>query len=170
MDAIEDASGSIQETISQVGVSFATTIDGWPIIGPGGKIYVHMAPNGELLGYELYRRLPRCMGITVPISDIMSSKEALALVFKREGLESNDYNLVRAEFGYYYDAKHSVREILAPAYAFYLQSKKPNSPTILAFSQSALKGEYAKIIETDQARENTRKSKQIEGIIEADNK
>ncbi|MBQ9816119.1 MAG: hypothetical protein IJM59_01450 [Proteobacteria bacterium] len=156
-----DKPEEITETIYEIGVSFASTLDGWPVIGPGGKIYVHLSPDGKILATKLYRKSPNKLITKLHASDIKTADEALKELVDNREYDLEDYQITRAEFGYFYWGKNSVQNILSPHYVFFLAPADSRYTTEVVEIVSAVKGKYAKMIQSDYELEVNRKKKQI---------
>ncbi|MGI5830483.1 MAG: hypothetical protein ACOX8U_09995 [Bradymonadia bacterium] len=146
------------ERISQIAVSFASIVDGWPIMG-SAKTAVHFSPNKDMkiIGYTQNRRVPAKLAFRLSQDDLLQPKEALALVYHHEKLDPNSVELLRSEFGYLDAGKHSARELLSPYYSYVFKSK--HGSKLLHRSISAVKNDrFAQIIAKDEARDITRKS------------
>jgi hypothetical protein len=105
----------------QVAVAFNTTVDDLPVIGPGGKVAVHMRPDGEVISHESSARAVSARLAVVRGADLLSPEAAEQIVERRlsdRGVDLSRYILVRSEFGYFRLGRSSVQSILAPHYAF----------------------------------------------------
>ena len=61
---------NITETVFEVAVGFASELDGWPVIGPGGKAYIHLMPDGTPVAKKIYRKIPGAAVVTLSENDI----------------------------------------------------------------------------------------------------
>jgi hypothetical protein len=129
---------------SQVAVSFNTSVDDLPVIGPGSKVAVHMAPSGEVIAHESTVRAIKERAATISGAELLSPDEAKAQVEARlvaRGVKLSDYAVTREEFGYLRRGRNSVQSILAPHYAYFYE---PISSAVLG----------KKIVETVPAVKN----------------
>jgi hypothetical protein len=108
-------------TVYQVGVAFNQAIDDLPIVGPGSKFVVHMAPNGDVVAHEQnLRAVARKLG-EVGAADLVSPESARREVerrFTERGVDLSGYVAARSELGYLRLGRDSVQSVLAPAYSF----------------------------------------------------
>lgn len=106
----------------EVAVYYNDTIEGLPVIGPGGKISVHMTMEGEVVSHESTLRPRRRVVGVASGAGVLSPDEAQAEVEARltsRGVDLGRYSLTRREFGYLRDGRSSARNLTAPAY-FYM--------------------------------------------------
>ena len=151
---------NITETIYDIGVAYASTLDGWPVIGPGGKSYIHIMPDGDVIAHKTYRKYPQKRLARLTENDIKSPDEALAEL--KDKVDFNRTTIVRREFGYYYKDNNSIQNILSPYYVFFFAPTDSRFDTVNDFFVSAVKGEMADMIDKDNALD--RKTAKIEHI------
>ena len=151
-----DDTENVTEGVSQVAVSFGTTLDGWPVLGPS-KTAVHMAVDGRVVGYTKMSRLPVKKAFRLSAADMFSPEEALKLAADERGLKPDEALPSRAEFGYVDFGKHSIRELIYPCYVFVFPS--PVGSKKLVSVISAVKNpEMISRIERGNIKELQRKS------------
>jgi hypothetical protein len=108
-------------TVYQVAVAFHETLDGLPVIGPGGKVAVHMTPAGEVISHESTARAPARRVAEVSGEKLLAPEEARKQVEARlatQGVRMADYRLSRAELGYLRLGRNSTQSLLVPHYAY----------------------------------------------------
>ena len=155
MIGVDDA-GNVSEGVSQVAVSFGTTLDGWPILGDS-KTAVHLAVDGTVIGYTKTAMLPVKAAFRVSAKDLYTPEEALALAADERGLDVQTAVPSRSEFGYMDFGKHSVRELIYPCYVFVFPSLEGamDSVSVIPAVKNA---EFAARIENGNIKELQRKS------------
>lgn len=154
----------ITESVYEVAIGFSSELDGWPVIGPGGKAYVHMTPEGNVTTQKIYRKIPQNVIAKLTEKDIKTPDEALQEVVKKENIKLDDHHMVRHEFGYFYWGKNSIQNIIAPHYVFFFEPANGHYKTRTYYIVSAVKGEYAKLVNDDYQLEVMRKMNQIKNI------
>lgn len=161
---------NVTETVYEVAVGFASELDGWPVIGPGGKAYIHLLPDGTCAAQKIYRKLPGNVVATLTENDIKTPEEALNEIIQKENIDMNDFRIVRQEFGYLFLGKNSIQNIIAPHYAFFFAPTSNRVDTQNYFIVSAVKGEAAQIVDNDYQLELDRKANKIKDIAPAQEK
>ncbi|MBQ8037930.1 MAG: hypothetical protein IJ268_13145 [Proteobacteria bacterium] len=151
-----DDGESVSEGVSQVAVSFGTTLDGWPVLGPS-KNAVHLAVDGTVIGYTKTARLPVKRAFRLSPDDIYTPDEALRLAADERGLKLNEAVISRSEFGYVDFGKHSVRELLYPCYVFVFPSPV-GSKDLVSVIPAVKNPDWAARIDAGNAKELQRKS------------
>lgn len=117
--------------VYQVAVAFHEVVEGLPVIGPGGKVAVHLTPEGEVISYESTVRAVGARLATLSEGALVAPEEARKQVEARlvaRGVRLEDYRLARAELGYLRQGRNSVQSVLAPHYAYVYE---PLSPEVL---------------------------------------
>jgi hypothetical protein len=117
--------------VYQVAVAFHELLGDLPVIGPGGKVAVHLTPEGEVISHESTVRVANQRLAGVSGVELLPPDEARRRVEARltaEGVRLADYTLKRAEFGYFRLGRNSVQTVLAPHYAYIYE---PRSPEVL---------------------------------------
>lgn len=161
---------NVTETVYEVAVGFASELDGWPVIGPGGKAYIHLLPDGTCAAQKIYRKLPGNVVATLTENDLKTPEEALNEIIQKENIDMNDYRIVRQEFGYLFLGKNSIQNIIAPHYAFFFAPTNSRFDTQIYHIVSAVKGEAAQIVDNDYQLELDRKANKIKDIAPAQEK
>jgi hypothetical protein len=121
VDSANQVIGEPEDHIDQVAVAFAQEIDGLPVIGPGGKIAVHLTPSGDVVSYEASIRYTVRATRTLVDTDLLSADRAEADVRRRlidRGIDLTQFTLTRTEFGYLRLGRSSIQTVLVPHYAF----------------------------------------------------
>ncbi len=111
-------------TVYQVAVAFNTSINGVPIIGPGGKVAVHLTLDGRVIAHEATVRNVKASIRTHDHTTMVTPSLAEATAISRltlRGVDLSRYKIVRREFGYFRRGRHSPQVTLAPHYAFFLE-------------------------------------------------
>ena len=166
------------DKVEHVGVGFASTLDGWPVIGFGGKIGVYMMPDGSSVSETIYRIEPVIDQIkdvadiessVITEKDLKSPQEALEELSQTENIDLSDYSILRKEFGYMTFGKTNVQNVLAPYYVFFLQSMNKSSNllsdgSVEIFEVLAIKGDKASVALEDAMRENKRMNDELNNI------
>ena len=168
--ASSDNLQAVTESVFEVAVGFTSELDGWPVIGPGGKGYIHMLPDGTPTAQKVYRKIPTDVVSTLTEKDIKTPDEALAEAVKNENIQIAHLKMVRKEFGYFYWGKNSIQNIIAPYYVFFFQPADGEFDTTTYYIVSAVKGDAAKIVEQDYALEQARKAEQLKNVKPAQEK
>jgi hypothetical protein len=168
--ASNDNPQAVTESVFEVAVGFTSELDGWPVIGPGGKAYIHMLPDGTPTAQKVYRKIPTDVVATLDEKDIKTPDEALAEAIKRDHIQLDRLKMVRKAFGYFYWGKNSIQNIIAPYYVFFFQPADGEFDTTNYYIVSAVKGDAAKIVEQDYALEQARKAEQLKNVKPAQEK
>ncbi len=151
----------IHESIYDIGIAFASIIDDWPVIGPGGKVYIHLSPDGSLLATKTFRKVPGEILGTLTENDIKTADEALQELVTNKLYNLDEYQITRAEFGYFYWGKNSIQNILSPYYVFFFAPADSQYTTEVVEIVSAVKGKFAQMIDEDYQLEVERKQSQL---------
>lgn len=145
----------------QVAVAFNTTVDDLPIIGSGGKVAVHMSPDGEVISHESSVRAVSSLRAVVRGADLLPPDAAQRLIEKRiaeRGVDLSDYTLTRSEFGYYRLGRSSVQTIDAPHYAFvYMPKEGTVGKKLLETVPAVVAEDVLALVNADRAAETARK-------------
>ena len=126
MDAIseEQEKGGTSDTVvtvSQIGVSYNSALDGIAVIGPGGKAVVHMDPEGEVVGHEILLRATAEPLAEISGDELVAPQTALQATRKKiagRDIKLDNYKLARSEFGYLRHGRNNLQSLVAPHYAF----------------------------------------------------
>jgi hypothetical protein len=178
MDAISEEleKGGTSETIatvSQIGVSYNSALDGIAVIGPGGKAVVHMDPEGEVVGHEILLR-----AIAEPVADItgnqlVAPQAALQATRKNiagRGIKLDDYRLARSEFGYLRYGRNNLQGLVAPHFAFMFEPANDGiiGRKIVEILPAIAEPELASLIAKDAERDQVRKQAILDRAGEPD--
>ncbi|MBQ9817987.1 MAG: hypothetical protein IJM59_11075 [Proteobacteria bacterium] len=161
-----DGSGRVKESVYEVGVSFAATLDGWPVIGPGGKAYVYMNPDGSLVSKSIYRKSPSKSLARLTQNDIKTPEEALEELKSVKDDDLTGYIVTRREFGYFAWGKNSIQNVIAPYYVFFFSPTDSDVDTVVYRIVTAVKGKYAELVQKDYELEVQRKKERMENDTE----
>lgn len=153
-----------KETVAQIGVAFASKLDGWPVIGPGGKIYIHMLPNGEIVSHSQYYKIPETAVARLTENDLKTPEEALKELSVMRDIPLDKIQIIRSEFGYYYRGKDSVQNIIAPYYAFFYKDIDAAEGMVPYILIPAVKGQYESLVTEDANMEIQRKQNQLKNL------
>jgi hypothetical protein len=125
---MNDATGPKGEragaSVYQVAVAFHEVLGELPVIGAGGKVAVHLSPQGEVLSHEATVRDTAQRLTEVSGSGLLAPDEAQRRVEQKlsaEGVKLADYRLTRAELGYLRLGRNSVQSVLVPHYAYFYE-------------------------------------------------
>jgi len=150
-------------TTYQGAVAFNTAIEGIPVIGSGGKIAIHMAPNGDIVSHEATVVAPGHVLAIARGEDILPPTEARQRVearLKGRGVDLSRHELARSEFGYLRRGRNNIQRILAPHYAFFFnplaeaRASRVRVETILATNAP----EIVKAVDDDYQADVARKA------------
>jgi hypothetical protein len=123
--AHSDGHGSQVDGVYQLAVAFNSTVDGLPVIGPGGKVAVDMTTSGAVIRHEGSLRHPKALLQTVRGQrDLVTPEAAEAAVNARldaRGIDRTQFKVTRREFGYFMHGRKSVQTVLVPHYAFFFE-------------------------------------------------
>jgi hypothetical protein len=120
-----DGSVPVTTTVYQVAIAFNASVDGLPVIGPGGKISVQLAPDGTPVQHESTIRGISGVLAAVPAASIIAPEAARADLEKTlsmRGVLLDQYKPSRSEFGYFRRGAGSVQNVIGPYYAFFYDS------------------------------------------------
>jgi hypothetical protein len=160
------------EAAYQVAVAFNTTVDDLPIIGAGGKVAVHMSPDGEVISHESSVRAVSSLRAVVRGADLLPPDAARGLVEKRvaeRGVNLANYTLARSEFGYYRLGRSSVQTIVAPHYAFvYMPKEGTIGKKLLETIPAVVAEDVLEMVNDDRAAEAARKDMLKAGATKED--
>lgn len=156
----------------QVAVAFNTTVDDLPIIGSGGKVAVHMSPDGEVISHESSVRAVSSLRAVVRGADLLPPDAAQRLVEERiaeRGVDLSSYTLTRSEFGYYRLGRSSVQTIDAPHYAFVYAPKEGTvGKKLLETIPAVVAEDVLALVNADRAAETARKDSLKAGAAKED--
>jgi len=146
----------------QIVVVFNERIGGVPIIGPGGKLVVHLKHDGEVLAHR---------STVVPIKnsikalteeDFLTPDEAKARAtdrLGRSGLTLDDVTVERSELGYLRYNRNARQKYLAPHYAFFFKPQPDKGTKTLVEIVPAVKTpDLLALIESDRKADEERKA------------
>jgi hypothetical protein len=109
--------GKIQEDIANYIVMFDRVIDNIPIIGPGGKIRVYLARNGEVIGHsKLWRQLEKGNN---NLKKVISPREAKTIISGKilsENSPDVSPELKSMKFGYFEAGRNKKQDFSSPMY------------------------------------------------------
>ena len=113
-------------TVYQVAVAFNEVIDGVPVIGAGGKVSVHLTPEGEVISHESTVRPVAQRFATLAGGELLEPEVARKAVEERlvqRGVPLEQYVLTRSELGYLRLGRHGAQSVLVPHYAFFFEPR-----------------------------------------------
>jgi hypothetical protein len=114
VDARGQPTGEIKERVANHIVIFERVIGQIPVVGPGEKIRVYFASNGEAIGHsKIWRRLGKAAPgrPVLPAETIRASFAAAHEKYPGPGIEVD-----RIYFGYYAAGRYTRQETLSPVY------------------------------------------------------
>lgn len=160
-EAPEAQSGATVSTY-QVAVALGTTIDDLPVIGAGGKVAVHFAPSGNVIGYEAGLRPLAKLVDTVPGNELVPPDAAQRAVEKElsaRGVDMARYRLTRAEFGYARLGRDSAQSVVAPQYGYVFEPLEGDgSKKLVELVPAFTSANALALLDRDTALENKRKA------------
>lgn len=164
MNASTDDGTTVVESTYQIAVAFNSSVAGLPVIGPGGKVAVHLSTSGEVLSHESTLRAGSQIA-TLTGSDLVSPADALKDAQNRlvaRGISLQEFGLERSEFGYLRRGRNSAQDYLGPHYAFFFA---PNTGVvgkrIVETVPAVSRQDILELINQDEALENERKASQM---------
>ncbi len=161
--AAQDAPAPLDGEVYQVAIAFNQSYGDLPVIGAGGKIAVHLSPDGDLLAYENTLRASTKVLAEVRRDHLISPREAESQVrerLERAGIDLSNYDLSRQELGYERLGRNGVQSLVAPAHAFFFTPKDGVSSKILIELEPAvIAGPMREAMDADRAREIERKAR-----------
>lgn len=171
---VDDGSvGEPQITVSQVSVAFNAVVDGFPVIGPGSKVGIHMTPAGDVVGHEttvraLGRRITTLSGDG--LVDPGRAQELVEAGLKGRGLDLASYRLARAELGYFRRGRNSVQSVLAPYYAFFYEpnGKEQYARRLVEIAPAVADPKVLALLQEDERLEAARKTRLMRNVGEPD--
>jgi hypothetical protein len=162
-------------TTYQIAVAFHETLAGLPVIGSGGKVAVHLTPEGEIISHESTVRATARPVADVSAEGLLPPDEARRQVEARlaaQGVNLADYTLSRAEFGYFRLGRNSVQSLLAPHYAYVYEpaSREVVGKKRVEFIPAITDPELLARVRRDEAAEAARKAERLARAPAADSK
>jgi hypothetical protein len=134
-DAHSSGKGTQVDGVYQLAVAFNSTIDGLPIIGPGGKVAVDMTTDGTVVRHESLLRHPGpLVHVISGAGDLVTPQAAEAAVEARldaRGIDRTKFQISRREFGYFMYGRKSIQTVLVPYYGFFFEPVPGTSSKIL---------------------------------------
>lgn len=172
--ASSSAPDGVGELEYQFAVAFNHSVDCWPVIGPGGKLAVHMLSNGSIVGHEASLRGISSVARSIPGTTLVSPATALDNVKAQllaEGVDWYKLEVARAEFGYFRLGRSSSQASMAPYYSFHLRPLTDAQGTVTGQVRRVLATTDAtavSIMNSDAAAESSRKAA-IASLVTAPN-
>ena len=160
--------GARTNSVYQVAAVFNEMIGNVPVIGPGGKLVVHMNPTGKVVGHEATTRQTSKLVRALGADDLLTPDEALVKAeegLKKRGLTLKDVTVKRSEFGYFRHNRNSLQKYLAPHYAFFFNViADPDSKVPVEIVQAVKTKDLAALIEADEALDVARKATRLSNV------
>lgn len=160
LNAIDSDTTPVEEEIYQIAVAFGSDIDGVPVIGPGGKVSVHLANGMQPVSYEstvmpvVQTRARLSAGSLLSPAD--AETEAWAKLIA-DGLGRTTHQLSSRQLGYLRRGRNSVQTLVAPTYAFFFEplteGAKRRIEVVSAVTDPTLRAQ----LDADEATERSRK-------------
>lgn len=168
LNAVDSDTTAETQEIYQVAVAYGTDIDGVPVIGPGGKVSVHLANGMVPVSYEsTVRPISSTRGRTTALA-LLPAGDAEAQAWARltaDGLDSTTHELRSKQFGYFRRGKSSTQSILAPAYAFMFQPLREGAKKRIEVVSAVVEPAMRALIDADEQTERSRKTIADEGDV-----
>jgi len=169
MGAAAPRGGQAEEaTVNQLGVAFNSSVDGVPVIGPGGKMAVQLSTSGDVVAHEHSVRPLASKLAEFAVSDLISAEEAQGRVEARlraQGVDLGMFELKRSEFGYFRRGRNSVQKVIAPHYLFVYEPTPGNlGKQLVEFEPALPPGNILDKVLADQKEDEQRKQLQIAGL------
>ncbi|MGC4090098.1 MAG: hypothetical protein QM756_19890 [Polyangiaceae bacterium] len=165
-EAPEAQSGATVSTY-QVAVALGTAIDDLPVIGAGGKVAVHFAPNGKVIGYEAGLRAIAKLVDVIPGRELVApdaARSALEKELSGRGVDLARYRLTRAEFGYARLGRDSTQSVVAPQYGYVYEPIEGDvSKKLVELLPAFTSAKPLALVQQDMALENKRKAIRMGG-------
>lgn len=120
-NAVAQKDGAPTETTYQIAVAFNSIIDGLSVVGAGGKLVVHMTPDGQVVSHEATLRSVASVAAILTSAELLRPSQARAEVearLLRRDVTLKQYTLSRAELGYYRLGRRGVQSLVAPHYVY----------------------------------------------------
>jgi hypothetical protein len=160
-EAPEAQSGATVSTY-QVAVALGTAIDDLPVIGAGGKVAVHFAPAGNVIGYEAGLRPLAKLVDVIPGNELVlpdAARRAVEKTLSARGVDLTRYRLTRTEFGYARLGRDSTQSVVAPQYGYVFEPQEGDGLKKLVELVPAFSSPNAlALVDRDTALENRRKA------------
>jgi hypothetical protein len=162
LNAHSEATGNVEEGVYQVAVAFNSTIDGLPVIGPGGKLAVDMAGDRTVVRHESgLRKRGALLRVLSGDVDLLTPESAEAKVAARldaRGVDRSKYQVSRREFGYLMNRRSAVQKVLVPHYAFFYEPLPGTMSKVLVETEPATTSrDVLDLLAADEAAEKVRK-------------
>jgi hypothetical protein len=147
--------------VYQLAAGFNSTIDGLPVIGPGGKVAVDMTTDGAVVRHESSLRHSKALlQVVRGDKDLVTPQVAESTVNARldaRQIDRKQFSVSRREFGYFMYGKQCIQTVLVPYYAFFFEplpgtmskilvevEPATNDPGVLAMIASDAQAEIAR--------------------------
>jgi hypothetical protein len=162
VNAHSEPTGNVEDGVYQVAVSFNSTIDGLPVIGPGGKLAVDMAGDGTIVRHESGLRkkggLLRVISGDVDLLTPQSAEDRVTSRLDARGIDRSKYRISRKEFGYLVNRRSSIQKVLVPHYAFFFEPLPGTTSKVLVEVEPATTAkDVLDLLAVDEAAEKLRK-------------
>jgi hypothetical protein len=162
LNAHSEPTGNVEDGVYQVAVSFNSTIDGLPVIGPGGKLAVDMAGDGTIVRHESgLRKKGSLLRVISGDVDLLTPQSAEARVTSRldaRGVDRSKYRISRKEFGYLVNRRSSIQKVLVPHYAFFFEPLPGTMSKVLVEVEPATTAkDVLDLLAADEVAEKLRK-------------
>jgi hypothetical protein len=150
-----------EETVYQVAAVFNEMVDDVPVIGPGGKLVVHMKHDGTVVEHEASMRDRAKVVRSLTASDLLTPEQAAAKAeegLRARGLTIADVVVERSEFGYMRSGRNAHQNYMSPHYAFFYRPLPGKGSKVIVEVVSAVKApDVVQLLEQDAERERMRK-------------
>jgi len=114
VDARGQPTGEIKERVANHIVIFERVIGQIPVVGPGEKIRVYFASNGDAIGHsKIWRRLGKA-ALRRPVLPAEAVREAFAAAHEKD--PGPGIYVDRIYFGYYAAGRYTRQDTLSPVY------------------------------------------------------
>lgn len=162
-NAHSSGQGTQIDGVYQVAVAFNSTIDGVPVIGPGGKVSVDMTTDGSVVRHEGSLRHTRArVHLVRQQQDLVMPDAAEAAVNARldaRGVGRALYRVARREFGYFMHGRRSIQTVLVPHYGFFFEPLPGTmGKTIVEIEPATTDPSVLALIAADAQAETARKA------------
>jgi hypothetical protein len=163
-----DASPRVDQEVYQVAVAYGSDIGGVPVIGPGGKVSVHLANGMQPVSYEsTIRPLTETRARTTAV-DLLTTEDAEAAAWARLALDElgpHTHQISSKQFGYLRRGKSSTQSIVAPTFAFFFAPVTDPGTKRIETISAVLDPAMRALIDADEQAERARKTTVDEGDV-----
>jgi hypothetical protein len=132
-DGKGNVKGKIQEDVANYIVIFSREVDDLPVIGPGGKIRVYLARNGDVVGhsklwcqFKAERRNPK------KVISPNDAQKSISIKIMKENYFLRSVVLKSIKFGYFEHGRNKAQNASIPVYEF-IYKLDPQSPLSIEY-------------------------------------